>query len=72
MYFLYHLNKMSELLVHGLLSVSCGEWQVACVDKVLQCRSLFSWSFCVFVDDEGPSSYCPCAFPALWLGFGGS
>jgi len=40
MYLFDHLNKMSELLVHGLFVVPCGKQQVAGVDKVFWCRHL--------------------------------
>jgi hypothetical protein len=53
MYLLYHLNKTSELPIHGLFSISCGKRQEACVDEVLGCGSS-SYSFCVFV--EGSAS----------------
>ena len=70
MYLLYHLNKMSELLVHGLRPISSGKRQVAGVNEVLRCRFLYSFSFCVFV--EGSASWRSFAFPAEWLGFSGS
>ena len=70
MYLLDHLNKMSELLVYGLLVVPCGKWQVASVDKVLWCRFLFFLIIFYFIEKD--PSYCPCVFPALLLEFGGS
>jgi len=72
MYLLDHLNKMSELLIHGLLAVPCGKRQVAGVNEVLRCCLVFlffSFSFCVV---EGSASWHPFAFPTDWLGFGGS
>ena len=45
MYLLNHFNKLSELLIHGLLAVPCRKWQVAGVDEVFWCRLLFFF-FC--------------------------
>ena len=48
MYLLDHLNKMSELLIHGLLAVPCGKWQVTSVDEVFWCCLLFLFFFSFF------------------------
>jgi hypothetical protein len=45
MYLFDHLNKTSELLVHGLLAVPCGKWRVDGVTKVFLCRFHFLFFF---------------------------
>ena len=68
MYLLDHLNKMSKLLVHGLLAIPCGKRQVAGVDDILGVVS----SSCSFSIVEASASWPYFAFPAEWVEFDGS